>query len=107
MIEAGLAVIAACLPTLRFLIGKVSLHSMVNSVRSALSLGSMHSQHLLRAAVQPNDVYSGLDGDGSSTQIVSKTGRTDICVTGDIESTKAVDEKNRVTKEIFKRYSDV
>ncbi|MCJ1462679.1 hypothetical protein MMC07_001282 [Pseudocyphellaria aurata] len=44
MIEAGLAVIAACLPTLRFLVGKVSVSSILQSVRSALSLGSVSAQ---------------------------------------------------------------
>lgn len=44
MIEGGLAVIAACLPTLRFLVRKVSLSTLVQRLRSALSLGSVDTQ---------------------------------------------------------------
>lgn len=44
MIEAGLAVIAACLPTLGVLVGKFSLSSILYSVRSALSIGSIYPQ---------------------------------------------------------------
>lgn len=44
MIEGGLAVIAACLPTLRFLVGNVSISSILYSMRSALSLGSVNPQ---------------------------------------------------------------
>ena len=44
MVEAGLAVIAACLPTLQFLIRKFSLDRMISSIRSAFSLQSLRSQ---------------------------------------------------------------
>ncbi|MCJ1466752.1 hypothetical protein MMC07_005372 [Pseudocyphellaria aurata] len=40
-IEGGLGVIAACLPTLSFLISKVSLSSLLPNVRGALRLGSV------------------------------------------------------------------
>ncbi|KAA6413348.1 MAG: hypothetical protein FRX48_03094 [Lasallia pustulata] len=48
MIEAGLGAIAACLPTLHPLLGKISLDSIVNSVRSALCLDSLHWQRSQR-----------------------------------------------------------
>lgn len=44
MIEGGLAIIAACLPTLHHLVRKVSLSSIFSSLRSALSFGSVHTQ---------------------------------------------------------------
>ena len=43
MIEAGLAIIATCLPTLQALFVRSSLQSMVASVRSIISLQSMRS----------------------------------------------------------------
>lgn len=42
MLEAGLALIACCLPTLKSLITKQGLQSAVNSVRSAVSLHSIN-----------------------------------------------------------------
>lgn len=42
-IESGLALIAACLPTLSYLFNGISVQSAVNSVRSAFSLGSVRS----------------------------------------------------------------
>jgi hypothetical protein len=46
MLEAGLALIAACLPTLSYLFNKLSLSDVLNSLRSAFSLPSRlsHSQ---------------------------------------------------------------
>jgi len=44
MIEAGIAVIAICVPTLRTLIAARSVQSLVTSVRSKLSLDSLHSR---------------------------------------------------------------
>ncbi|OTB01691.1 hypothetical protein M426DRAFT_14305 [Hypoxylon sp. CI-4A] len=41
MIEMGISVLAACLPTIWPLLGKVSLESMVRTVRSMLSLESL------------------------------------------------------------------
>ena len=43
MIESGLGVIAACLPTLHKLIAPSSIRSVLSSVRSALSLDSFRS----------------------------------------------------------------
>ena len=45
-VEAGVAVITACLPTIRSLFHRKSLESLVNNLRSALSLHSLNnSQH--------------------------------------------------------------
>ncbi|MCJ1356783.1 MAG: hypothetical protein MMC33_006779 [Icmadophila ericetorum] len=45
MIECGLGLFAACLPTLRFLFKGFSIESIAASVRSALSLQSMRSEN--------------------------------------------------------------
>lgn len=45
MMEMGVAMIAICLPTLRPLFRSWSLESIVRSVRSAISLGSLGSGH--------------------------------------------------------------
>jgi len=44
-LEAFLGILAACLPTIRFLFRGLSPESVVNSIRSALSLHSLHSGH--------------------------------------------------------------
>lgn len=45
-VEAGIAVITACLPSIRPLFHRKSLESLVNSLRSAISLHSLNnSQH--------------------------------------------------------------
>ena len=43
IIETGVAIIAACLPTLRPLFSNWSLESVIRSVRSAISLNSLRS----------------------------------------------------------------
>ena len=45
MIEGGLAVIAACLPTVRIVVGTASLSSILHRLRSALGWSSVHSQN--------------------------------------------------------------
>lgn len=44
MIEAGIATIAICLPTLQSLLSNSSVQSIVASVRSAISLESLRSR---------------------------------------------------------------
>ncbi|MCJ1251530.1 hypothetical protein MMC30_008765 [Trapelia coarctata] len=107
MIEAGLAIIAACLPTLRFLVGKVSLDSMMNSVRSAFSLGSIRSQRSQISAARDGGPYSDLNGNGSRAQIVSNGGQTEISDLGSLETARAVGENIQVTQEISQYHSAV
>ena len=79
MIEAGLAIIAACLPTLRFLVSKVSLDSIINSVRSALSLSSLQSQRSRRSAAAWESPYTTIQAEGSvgsHAQIVPEKAQT-------------------------------
>ena len=44
MFECGFALIAACLPTLRFLFGKFSPDALISNLRSVISLNSLRSQ---------------------------------------------------------------
>ena len=70
MVEAGLAIIAACLPNLYFLLRKVSLGSIMNSVRSALSLRSLRSQHSQRIVPQSESSYTNIvPGISSASQM--------------------------------------
>ncbi|KAI0867734.1 hypothetical protein GGS24DRAFT_484637 [Hypoxylon argillaceum] len=67
MIEAGLSLIAACLPTTQHLFRGISLASVVASVRSAISLPSLTGSGGSRS--RPTvDVY---DGNHGSTQDAS------------------------------------
>lgn len=73
MIEGGLAIIAACLPTLRILVRKVSLSSILLSVRSALSFGSIRTKQHQRFQVSPphsEESYTYIHA-GSSTLLTS------------------------------------
>ena len=44
-LEAFLGILAACLPTVRFLFKGLSPESVIDSIRSALSLHSLRSNH--------------------------------------------------------------
>lgn len=63
MIEAGVSLIAACLPSLRFLFANKSLLSIVYSVRSAISLRS--------TPIRRNDYYTDVE----SNRSIRKAGR--------------------------------
>lgn len=54
MFESGLALIACCLPTLRFLFGPASMERLQRSLRSMLSLHSIDS-----GQSQPTEVSDG------------------------------------------------
>ena len=63
-LEVGLAVIAACLPSLSSLFTMTSLQSAVRSVRSILSLHSSHrfSKNSIRS---PHNAYTDLEHNSS------------------------------------------
>lgn len=63
MIEAGVSLIAACLPSLQFLFANKSLYSIVYSVRSAISLRL--------TSIWRNDYYIDVESNHS----ISKAGR--------------------------------
>ena len=59
MIEMGISVVAACLPTLAPLVGdKSPLEGVIRSVRSILSLGSSHSLQRSQETAPGNGMYS-------------------------------------------------
>ncbi len=107
MIEAGLAIIAACLPTLQFLIRKVSLDSVVSSVRSALSLHSMRSQ---QPESRPMGPYTSIQAGGevaSITPIVGESNPSDVLVTGSMDGPPAQGNGIYITKQVSQHNSMV
>lgn len=103
MIEAGLAIIAACLPSLQFLIRKVSLDRMIRSVRSALSLQSTRSQNSQSKFMGP---YIDMKADGdvpSVTTMVGKGGTSEDLVMGSITRPSENGDGIYLTSEISQR----
>ena len=107
MIEAGLAIIAACLPTLRFLVGKVSLDSVMNSVRSAFSLRSLRSQQSQNSTAHPGGPYLDIDGGDSSTKMVPEIGVTEIIAMRDVGMADRMIDSIHVSKEVSQYRSAV
>ncbi|KAF2233660.1 hypothetical protein EV356DRAFT_567901 [Viridothelium virens] len=66
MIEAGLALIAACLPTLQTLLPVISTQQIIDSVRSIFSLHSQHSSSHGSRFIE----LSGQERTGSTAHIV-------------------------------------
>jgi hypothetical protein len=59
MIETGLALIAACLPTLHYIVARSSIKAMLSSVRSAIGLNSAGSRSTTTpGAENENSQYS-------------------------------------------------
>ncbi|MCJ1430264.1 hypothetical protein MMC29_008181, partial [Sticta canariensis] len=73
IIEEGLAVIAACLPTLRIVVGTASLSSILRRLRSALGWSSVHSQNQelqqisRRFPPRSEESYTQIDADSSAS----------------------------------------
>jgi hypothetical protein len=75
MIEVGLGLFAACLPTIRFLFKGFSPDSVANSVRSAFSLSSMRSNRS-RIYDEPNTTQGGeISSTASNVNIVGSRGK--------------------------------
>ncbi|KAL8813417.1 MAG: hypothetical protein Q9223_000259 [Gallowayella weberi] len=69
MIEAGIAIIAACLPTLQCLLRKTtSFNGIISSVRNAFSLHSIHSQPPDSKPMGPYTNIHGGSDDASSVR---------------------------------------
>ncbi|MCJ1437277.1 hypothetical protein MMC27_006663 [Xylographa pallens] len=79
MIEAGISLIAACLPTLRFLFANKSLQTVMQSVRSAISLrsSSSHRGDNDFSDIESNHSRAQIYGPGSGTMETSAVGKTD------------------------------
>ena len=75
MIEVGVAVIAACLPTLRPLFQDISLKNITNSLRSALRL---QSSRIERFAQDPSTYPSRRPSNTSTRALTDHTGIDDI-----------------------------
>ena len=63
MIESGLAVIAACLPTLHKLVAPSAIRSVLSSFRSALKLDSFRSHSSAGSWPFKGNTYSGIESD--------------------------------------------
>lgn len=110
MIEAGLAIIATCLPTLHFLVRKASLDSIINSVRSAISLHSIHSQHSQQSIQLSAGPYVDVHGSvlsGSQPHLVPEKGYTESFAVKDGNSTNEVHNGIHVTKQFYHHHSEV
>lgn len=68
-VEAGVGVIAACLPTLRPLLNARMPESIMNSVRSKLSINSLRSQ---RTPNRPGSDINELTGSRESFELVNR-----------------------------------
>ena len=66
-LEAGLSIIAICLPTLRPLFARKSMDSIVRSVRGVMSLGSVTSSHNRDTANATTDHYTEIEEHGIKT----------------------------------------
>jgi hypothetical protein len=71
MVESGLGVLAACLPTQYALFGSTGLQSIVNSVRSAISLHSIRSATQNISANGSGYMRSEIDPWASDTQRIT------------------------------------
>lgn len=74
MIEAGLGIIAACLPTLQYLIRKNYLDSMISSIRSVFSLRPIRSQ---QHESKPMGPYTNIHAGRESASITPMVGMAD------------------------------
>lgn len=113
LIEAGLAIIAACLPTLRCLIGKVSLSSIVYYVRNALSVGSKYTQEEQFAA-SSNKSYANIRAGSSSSStsrvqmvVKEKSGPVDTLAMGDVDGLETTEYGIQVTRQFSQHVSMV
>lgn len=117
MIEGGLAVIAACLPTLHFLVRKVSFSSVLQNMRSAFSFGSIHhTQRQLISQASPahsKESYTHIHV-GSSASSTSDAARKenknpiDVVFTGMVDGHSELQEHGiQVTREFSQHASIV
>ncbi|MCJ1265865.1 hypothetical protein MMC22_005746 [Lobaria immixta] len=115
MIEGGLAVVAACLPTLRVLVSKMSLSSIIRSVRSALSLGSTYTQKQSkqfppRFGESYATVQSASPSSSTSlapTVVGEKRGSIDSLITGNVDGMEAKRHSIQVTRQFSQHASMV
>lgn len=91
IIEAGLSIIAICLPTLRPLFARKSMDSIVRSVRGVMSLGSVTSSHNRDSGSATTDHYTEIEEHGLKTAHAAYLTRVD----GQVESIVMHDQSER------------
>ena len=112
MLESGLGLVACCLPTLRFLFGKMAPDNLISSIRSILSLESLRSSQSRaergerlpdgdgsseRSSTLPPkpEVILGVGGYNNETYVMTDTGTKDsITVPGQIHVKHSVRTEN-------------
>ena len=116
LLEAGLALIAACLPSLSVLFAKRSLASVISSVRSALSLRSLrnkdtyHSQQSASGQDLRTGSYKEMPDDQSTASHVNMVAKDSLGIEsfamGDLEGGhidsvrgEGIHVKNELTQE--------
>jgi len=87
MLEASLGLITACMPSLRVLVRKSAIQSMINSLRGMVSLRSATTSATEKWTPPRPDPYSKMDVDVStsseSQMYVDKDGRKVFAMTED------------------------
>lgn len=100
MIEAGLAIVAACLPTLQYLVRKSSLDSMFSSVRSAFSLHSFPSQRSSLGTKAPYENMGGGSDSASNAPIVEANKTSNVFVMENVKSSRNGDDGIYITTKL-------
>ena len=91
MLESGLALIAACLPTLAHLFTTRSLESAIKSLRSVLSLHSLRSnQTSSKASHDTTNAYLDIERD-QSNESRTELAKADIYVGDNEHNMEALD----------------
>ena len=72
MIEAGLAVIAACLPTLQYLIRKKGIEKMTSNMRSIFSSNAAYSK---ASELTPIGPYTRVQSSSAAVSVAPMVGR--------------------------------
>ncbi|MCJ1369192.1 hypothetical protein MMC20_000401 [Loxospora ochrophaea] len=116
MVEGGLALAAACLPTLHYLFGRKAMKSAISTLRSAIALNTLRSHHSKDSQVAAGTPYSELKTaarNGSQPSDMERLrpseGRTDTDVTPQAEygePTLTVPGKVRVREDTVQSVHD-
>ncbi|KAF2454427.1 hypothetical protein BDY21DRAFT_374041 [Lineolata rhizophorae] len=107
MLESGIAAVAACALTLRILFTRRALESVVNSIRSAVSLASMGSQQASQAKIVDDSHASSLSltPGHNHNSTTSSAGTHPFTNPEDIEAQRNIPRGNiRVQKTISSDY---
>ncbi|KAL9596360.1 MAG: hypothetical protein Q9219_005838, partial [cf. Caloplaca sp. 3 TL-2023] len=102
MIEAGLAVIATCLPTLQHLVRKASLGRIISSIRGPFSDHSVRSQQEIMMQMGPYTNITTNEGSVSTIPKADATTRSDVVAVGnEYGSLKIPDGQIYVATELY------